>query len=97
MKTFLVERVIPARLNTESAEDVALHCRWAVDAYRQVGAVWLGGVVTHDRLLSLVVAEQQHDIERYCELLGISPEHVRIEAVIRPLGPFLAAPVSPAA
>ena len=61
METFLLERSIPPRFDPSDADQVALHARWALDAYREVGAVWLGGVVTEDRMFSLVTAEQAAD------------------------------------
>ena len=92
MLTFLVERTIPPLFDTGDPEHVALHARWAVDAYREVGAFWLGGVVTEDRLFSLATAEQKADLERYGRSLGIAPSDMTIRQVQRPLGPFFALP-----
>ena len=92
MHTFLVERTIPAAFHVEDPENVALHARWAVEAYRDVGALWLGGVVTEDRMWSLVAAEANDDLRRYCASLGIADEDVRVRRVVRPIGPYFAAP-----
>ena len=92
MQTFLVERTIPPRFDVADPDQVALHARWAVDAYREVGAFWLGGLVTEDRLFSLVSAEQEADLRRYCASLGIADEDVLLRRVVRPLGPFFAMP-----
>lgn len=92
MKTFLVERTIPPRFDVGDPDQVALHARWAVDAYREVGAFWLGGVVTDDRMYSLVTAEVETDLQRYCRSLGIAEGDVVLRRVVRPLGPFFAMP-----
>ena len=90
MLTFLVERTIPPLFDTTDPDQVALHARWAVDAYREVGAFWLGGLVTEDRMYSLVTAERKDDLERYGRSLGIAPSDLTIRQALRPLGPFFA-------
>ena len=90
MDTFLVERTIPPGFHTDDPDQLALHARWAVDAYREVGAFWLGGVVTADRLYSLVTAEEEGDLERYRRSLGIADKDIILRRVVRPLGPFFA-------
>ncbi|HEY8004097.1 MAG TPA: hypothetical protein VIE16_07710 [Phenylobacterium sp.] len=90
MRTFMMERPIPPRFDVSQPDQVALHARWAVDAYREVGAFWLGGVITEDRMFSLVVAEEEADLQRYCRSLGIDEQEVTLHRVVRPLGPFLA-------
>lgn len=90
MLTYLMERTIPPRFDTTNPDNVALHARWAVDAYREVGAFWLGGVVTEDRMFSLVTAEGENDLHRYCESLGIADQDVTLRRVLRPLGPYFA-------
>ena len=92
MKTFLVERTIPPRFDVADPDQVALHARWAVDAYRDVGAVWLGGVVTRDRMFSLVTADEEADLQRYWRSLAIDEGDVALHRVVRPLGPFFAMP-----
>lgn len=92
MKTFLVERTIPPRFDVADPDQVALHARWAVDAYREVGAFWLGGVVTDEAMFSLVTAEEEADLQRYCRSLGIADADVALRRVVRPLGPFFALP-----
>ena len=92
MKTFLVERTIPSRFDVSDPGQVALHARWAVDAYREVGAFWLGGVVTEDRMYSLVTAEEEVDLQRYWRSLSIADSDVALHRVVRPLGPFFAMP-----
>ncbi len=92
MQTFLAERVIPEAFVVDDPEVVARHCRWATDAYRAVGAVWLGGVVTPDKMLSLVVAEQADDLRRYWRSLNIGPDEARLSPVVRTIGPYFAAP-----
>lgn len=90
MQTFLVERTIPQRFDVTDPDQVALHARWAVDAYRAVGAFWLGGVVTEDRMFSLVTAEEEADLRRYATSLGIADVDVTLRRVVRPLGPYFA-------
>jgi hypothetical protein len=90
MLTYLMERTIPPRFDSADPDQVALHARWAVDAYREVGAFWLGGVVTEDRMFSLVTAEAQDDLHRYCRGLGIAEQDVTLRRVVRPLGPYFA-------
>lgn len=93
MKTFLVERTIPPAFNHQDPAAVALHARWATDAYKAVGAFWLGGVITSERMYSLVTAEQEDDLARYADSLGIGPAEIVVRRVIRPLGPFFAQPL----
>jgi len=90
MHTYLMERTIPPRFDTTDSNQVALHARWATDAYREVGAFWLGGVVTKDRMFSLVTAEAEDDLHRYCQSLGIADQDVILRRVLRPLGPYFA-------
>ncbi len=90
MLTYLMERTIPPRFDTTDPDQVALHARWATDAYREVGAFWLGGVVTEDRMFSLVTAEAEGDLRRYCKSLGIADQDVTLRQVLRPLGPYFA-------
>lgn len=92
MLTFMTERPIPPRFDVADPENVALHARWAVDAYRQVGAFWLGGVVTEDAMFSLVCAEGAEDLQTYRRSLGIAEEDMRVRRVVRPLGPYFALP-----
>jgi hypothetical protein len=92
MQTFLVQRTIPAALRPEDAQVVAQHCRWAVDAYRSVGAMWMGGVVTEEAMWSLVAVEAAEDLRRYWRMLGIADEDARMQRVTRAIGPFLATP-----
>ena len=92
MITFLVERVVPPTFRHDDPATVALHARWAVDAYKQVGAFWLGGVVTDNGMFSLVTAEQEADLHAYGRTLGIPDGDMVLRRVIRPLGPFFAQP-----
>jgi hypothetical protein len=90
MKTFLVERTIPPRFDVADPDQVALHARWAVDAYQAVGAFWLGGVVTEDRMYSLVTAEGEANLQTYRRSLRIADVDMAVHRVVRPLGPFFA-------
>ena len=92
MNTFLIERAVPAAFRYEEAAEVARHCRWASDAYRSVGAMWLGGVVTDQGMFGLATAESEADLERYRSALGIAESDMTVRRVLRALGPFLAAP-----
>jgi hypothetical protein len=92
METYLIQRTIPAALKVEDPENVALHCRWAADAYHGIGAHWLGGVVTEDAMFSLVAAERAQDLTRYWASLGIAEADVVLRRVVRPLGPSFAGP-----
>lgn len=90
MLTYLVERKIPPAFRVDDPENVALHARWAVDAYRNVGAMWLGGAVTDNGMFSVVVVEQETDLHEYGRSLGFPPGDMVLRRVIRPLGPFYA-------
>jgi hypothetical protein len=90
MLTYLVERTIPPSFRTEDPETVALHARWAVDAYRKVGAFWLGGVITDNGMFSVVAVEQEDDLRRYARSLGIADQDITLRRVIRPIGPSYA-------
>jgi hypothetical protein len=90
MLTYLVDRITPLTFAHDDPAVLARHSRRAVDAYRQVGACWLGGVITEDRMYSLVTAERHDDLLAYGRRLGIPDGDMTLRRVIRPLGPFLA-------
>jgi hypothetical protein len=90
MLTYLVDRTVPPTFAHDDPAVLARHSRRAADAYRQVGACWLGGVITEDRMYSLVTAERRDDLLAYGRLLGIPADDMVLRQVIRPLGPFLA-------
>jgi hypothetical protein len=90
MLTYLVDRTIPPTFAHGDPAVLAQHARWAVDAYRQVDVCWLGGVITEDRMYSLVCAERHGDLVAYGRTLGIPQDDMVLRRVIRPLGPFLA-------
>jgi hypothetical protein len=90
MPTFLIERVIPPAFNVTDPDQVALHARWALDAYAAVGATWLGGVVTQGAMFSLATADGAADLQRYRRSLGIDGEAMKVWRVVRPIGPFFA-------
>lgn len=94
MLTYLVERTIPPAFRVADPDQVALHCRWAVDAYREVGAVWLGGLITEDRMFSAVAVEREDDLRRYAQSLGIADADMTLRRVVRPIGPYYAGPQS---
>ena len=90
MQTFLVERAIPPAFNTDDPENVALHARWAAEAYKKVGAFWLGGAVTDKGMFSLVTVEQEADLHEYGRSLGFDEREMVLRRIIRPLGPWYA-------
>ena len=90
MQTFLIQRQVPAAFDHDDPAVWAQHCRWATDAYRQVGAFWIGGVVTDDGMFSLVTAEQEADVHEYGRILGFPESDMTLRRVIRPVGPFFA-------
>ncbi len=90
MLTYLVDRTIPPTFGHGDPAVLARHARRAVDAYRKVDACWLGGLITEDRMYSLVTAERAEDLAAYGRLLGIPEGDMTLRRVIRPLGPFLA-------
>ena len=92
MKTFLLERTIPPAFRYEDPAVLAEHSRWAVDAYRKVGAMWLGGVITDQGMFSLVTAEAEDDIRSYWKSLNITEDQAKLRTVLGTLGPFHAAP-----
>ena len=91
MPTFVLERVIPATFDIADPDVVALHSRWAADAYQAAGIAWLGGVAT-DRgsMYSLVVADSIADIERYCRSLGVADSEFKVSEVKAMIGPHIA-------
>ena len=91
MPTYLVERVIPPAFDIGDPAAVALHSRWAADAYRAVGIAWFGGVATDKgKMYSLVVADGVDDIARYCASLGIAEADFKISEVTATMGPHVA-------
>ena len=91
MPTFVLERVIPPAFDIADPDVVALHSRWAADAYQAAGIAWLGGVATDKgNMYSLVVADSIADIERYCASLGIAEAEFKISEVKTMIGPHLA-------
>lgn len=91
MQTFLIERVVPPSLQAYDPAVLALHCRWAADAYRAVGAFWLGGVITDDGMFALVSVEDEADLRTYWRSIGVADDEVKVRRVLAPTGPFLAA------
>jgi len=89
--TYIVERVIPPAFDISSPDQVALHSRWATDAYAATGVVWLGGVATDKgNMYSLVVADDVDAIKRYCVSLGIAEADYKISEVRTMVGPQMA-------
>jgi hypothetical protein len=86
--TFVLERVIPPALDIADPDNVALHSRWAADAYHAAGIAWLGGVATDKgNMYSLVVADSAEDIARYCASLGIAESEFKVSEAKATLGP----------
>jgi hypothetical protein len=92
MQTFLIERTISPLFDPSNPDQAALHSRWAVDAYQQVGAVWYGSVVAGGKMFGLVSAQDETAIGRYCEILGIAPADIVVRRVETLLGPTVAMP-----
>jgi hypothetical protein len=92
MQTFLVERTIPAAFRHEDPAVLAMHARWATDAYKAVGAFWHGGVITETGMCGLVSAEAEDDLARYARSLNIAPDQIAVRRVVRAIGPYFAAP-----
>jgi hypothetical protein len=90
METYLVERTVPPTFRFEDPATLALHARWATDAYRKVGAFWLGGVITDSGMFSLVAVEQADDLVRYAGSLGIAEQDFTLRRVLRQIGPSFA-------
>jgi hypothetical protein len=89
--TFVLERIIPPSFDIADPDVVALHSRWAMDAYQAAGIVWLGGVATDkSNMYSLVVADSADEVRRYCALLGIAESDFRVSEVRANLGPQVA-------
>ena len=86
MLTYLVERNVPATFG--DSEVVALHARWAADAYRKVGAFWLGGVITDNGMFSAVTVEREEDLHEYRRSLGIAEGDMTLRRILRSIGPF---------
>lgn len=90
MQTYLVERATPPTFRFNDRAELARHARLAADAYRQVTAFWLGGVVTDQGMFSLVTAEQADDLHAYGRLIGVGEGEMTLRRVLQPLGPFYA-------
>ena len=91
MPTYLVERVIPPAFDITDPGVVALHSRWAADAYQVAGIAWLGGVATDKgNMYSVVVADSAADIARYCASLGIAETDYKVSEVKAMMGPHIA-------
>jgi hypothetical protein len=90
MPTFILERATPTGFDVTDADQIALHSRWATDAYAAVGIAWLGGVATDGHMYSLVVAESDEALRAYCRGLGVPEGDYWIHRVLNPLGPAVA-------
>jgi hypothetical protein len=91
--TYLLERVVPRALDVRDPDQIALHTRWAADAYQAAGITWLGGVATDKgTMYGLIVAESDSDIDRYCASIGVGKDEFKVRKVIAALGPFTAMP-----
>jgi hypothetical protein len=89
--TFVLERVIPPAFDIADPDVVALHSRWAADAYQAAGIAWLGGVATDKgNMYSLVVADSAEDIARYCAALGVAAAEFKVSEVKAAMGPHIA-------
>jgi len=90
MQVFFIERAIPPAFDTTNPDQVALHSRWATDAYLAAGIVWYGGIVAGGKMYSLVAADGADVIERYRLSLGIALEDMVVRKVDIFLGPAAA-------
>ena len=90
MQTYLVERTVPPAFRFEDPDVLARHARRAADAYRRVGAFWLGGVITDDGMFSLAAVEQRDELVRYARSLGIAEQDLTLRRVLRQIGPSFA-------
>jgi hypothetical protein len=89
--TYLVERAIPPAFDIAKPDVVALHSRWAADAYQAAGIAWLGGVATDKgNMFSVVVADSIDSIARYCASLGIAEADYKVSEVKAMMGPHIA-------
>ena len=90
MQVFFIERAIPPAFDTTNPDQVALHSRWATDAYLAAGIVWYGGIIAGGKMYSLVAADGADVIERYRLSLGIALEDMVVCKVDTLLGPAAA-------
>jgi hypothetical protein len=91
MPTFLLERVTPPAFDVRNPDQVALHSRWALEAYQAAGLSWLGAVATDGgKMLGLVVADDAAQIHGYCKSLGIAEADYKLSEVIASIGPHMA-------
>ena len=94
MNTFLVERTIPPAFHSRGPRRRSrMHARWAVGCLpRRPSAFWLGGVVTEDRMCSLVTAEAADDLAPLPAVsCGIADAgHRSCAAWCGPIGPYFA-------
>jgi hypothetical protein len=91
MPTFLLERVIPLAFNINDPDQVALHSRWALDAYQAAGISWLGGVATDGgKMFGLVVADNADAVHSYCKSIGVGTDDYKLSGVVTSIGPHMA-------
>jgi hypothetical protein len=90
MQIFMIERTIPPAFDTTNPDQVALHSRWATDAYLAAGIVWYGGIVAAGRMYSMVAADDEAVLERYRDSLHIAPADMTVRKVETFLGPAAA-------
>lgn len=90
MQIFMIERTIPPAFDTANPDQIALHSRWATDAYMAAGIVWYGGVVAGGRMVSMVAADDEAVLMRYRDSLGIAPADMSVSKVDAFLGPAAA-------
>jgi hypothetical protein len=96
MMLVLMERAKPAGFDLGNADEVAWHCRRAVQSIAASGGEvhWLTTYATEDdRLLGVLAIEGRAALDAYLARAGVAGE-VKLTRIVRRLDPSMAAPAA---
>jgi hypothetical protein len=94
MMLVLMERVKPVGFDLGNSDEVAWHCRRAVDSIAASdGKVhWLTTYATEDdRLIGVLAVESRAALDTYLARAGVKGE-IKVSRIVRRLDPSMAAP-----
>ena len=77
----MMERPIPPGFDPADDDQLARHCRIALEGHRKAGTQWLGSFVSGDRIFGLVVAEDEAQLRRYWEAVGIEGQDIKAHRI----------------
>jgi hypothetical protein len=86
----MMERPIPPGFDPADPDQLARHCRIALEGHRSVGTQWLGSFVTEDRLFGVVVAEDEAQLRRYWEAVGVAGQDIKVHRIMREIDAAMA-------